>query len=286
MAWSISRAWRFDTLDHDILTHKLQYFGVSGSALQLFKNYLTERKQYVVHNETRLEFGSISTGVPPGSILGPLLFIVYINDIAQSTSRFNSITYADDAIFVVRKQATLTLKQLNILRINGTIVECVDNFVLLGLKINKHLNWNHNNTDVANNIVKTVGILNTLKRYLPLNILRIIYNSLILPHLHYGILLWGHQPKQTKHIQVVQQRAVRMLTGSKFNCHTESLFKQTNLLTVNDIYKMNEIKFYYKLVNKQQQQYLNSFTHETNSDIHSRASLALGTSCGLSAYSI
>ena len=86
----------FDTLDHDILINKLQYYGVHGSALRLFKNYLTERKQYVIYNETPSEHGSITTGVPQGSILGPLLFIIYINDIAQSTSHFNFITYADD----------------------------------------------------------------------------------------------------------------------------------------------------------------------------------------------
>ena len=82
---------------------------------------------------------------------------------------------------------------LPILRINGTIVEFVDNFVFLGIKINNHLNWNNHNTNVANKIVKTVGILNTLKIYLHLNILGILYNSPILPHLNYGILLWGHQ---------------------------------------------------------------------------------------------
>ena len=120
-------------------------------------------------------------------------------------------------------------------------MEFVDNFVFLGIKINKYLNWNHHNTDVANNIVKTVGILNILKRYLPLNVLRIIliYNSLILPHINYGILLWGHQAKQTKQIQVIQKRAVRILTGSKYNSHTEPLFKQINLLKVNDICKLN-----------------------------------------------
>ena len=116
--------------------------------------------------------------------------------------------------------------------------------------------------------IKTVGILNTLKNYLPLNILHIIYNSLILPHLNYGILLCGHQAKQTKQIQVIQKRAVRILTGSKYNSHTAPLFKQTNLLKVNNICKLNEIKFYYKLVNKQQPQYFNS-RHKTNSDIHS-----------------
>ena len=86
----------FNTLDRDILIHKLQYYGVSGSALRLFKNDLMGRKQYVVYNETRSEFGSISTGVPQDSILGPLLLVIYINDIAQSTSHFNFITYADD----------------------------------------------------------------------------------------------------------------------------------------------------------------------------------------------
>ena len=59
------------------------------------------------------------------------------------------------------------------------------------------------------------------------------------------------------------------MTGSKYNSHTEPLFKQPNLLKVNDICKLNEIKLYYKLVNKQQPQYFKSFTHETNSDIHS-----------------
>ena len=265
---------------------------------------MTERKQYVVYNETRSEFGSISTGVPQGSILGPLLFIIYINDIAQSTSHFNFITYAGDTTLCgaqtshndakttehelkkvtewlkinklslkVNKTKAMVFhmpqkKMLPILRINGTIVEFVDNFVFLGITINKHLNWNHHNTDVANKIVKTVGILNTLKIYLPLNILRIICNSLILPHLNYGILLWDTKQNKTKQIQVIQKRAVRILTGSKYNSHTEPLFKQTNLLKVNDICKLNEIKFYYKLVNKQQPQYFNSFTHETNSDIH------------------
>ena len=226
----------FDTLDHDILINKLQYYGVHGSALRLFKNYLSERKQYVIHNETPSELGSITTGVPQGSILGPLLFIIY-NDIAQSTSHFNFITYADDTTLsgaqTRHNDAKTTEHELNKVTdwlkinklslkvnktkamvfhmpqkkvINGTIiVEFVDNFVFLGIQINKHLNWNHHNTDVANKIVKTVGILNILKRDLPLNVLRIMYNSLILPHLNYGILLWGHQAKQTKQRQVIQK---------------------------------------------------------------------------------
>ena len=124
------------------------------------------------------------------------------------TSHFNFITYADDTTLcgaqTSHNDAKITEQELNkvtewlkinklllnvkktkaivfhtpqkkvivpILRINGTIVEFVDNFVFLGIQINKHLNWNHHKTDVANKIVKTVGILNTLNRYLLLNIL-------------------------------------------------------------------------------------------------------------------
>ena len=86
-----------------------------------------------------------------------------------------------------------------------------------------------------------------------------------MPHLNYGILAWGHQAKR---LNLIQKRAVRILTASKYNSHTEPLFKQTNILKVSDICTLNEIKLYYKLINKQLPQYFNSFTCEANSDIH------------------
>ena len=151
------------------------------------------------------------------------------------------------------------------IKINGTIIEFVDNFNFLGINLNKHLNWNPHVTIVSNKLVNTVGVLNILKKTLPLNILRIIYNALILPHLNYGILAWGHQAKR---LNLIQKRAVRILTAIKYNSHTEPLFTQTNFLKVTDICTLNEIKCYYKLINKQLPQYFNSFTCEANSDIH------------------
>ena len=68
----------FDTLDHEILMAKLEYYGIHGTPLELVKSYLTNRKQYVEIEDTKSKMLVISTGVPQGSILGPLLFIIYI----------------------------------------------------------------------------------------------------------------------------------------------------------------------------------------------------------------
>jgi hypothetical protein len=83
----------FDTIDHEILIQKLKHYGITGNSAQLLESYLTNRKQYVQFNNINSDFLTIKTGVPQGSILGPLLFLVYINDIAHASSHFHTIVY-------------------------------------------------------------------------------------------------------------------------------------------------------------------------------------------------
>ena len=92
----IDLAKAFDTLDHNILLFKLEYYGIRGITLTWFRSYLECRQQYVTfyHTSSALEY--ISYGVPQGSILGPLLFILYVNDIVNCSSILNSILFADD----------------------------------------------------------------------------------------------------------------------------------------------------------------------------------------------
>ena len=86
----------FDSLQHDILLEKLAHYGLINKAIALLKNYLSNRKQYVQLSDVRSSVRPISVGVPQGSILGPLLFNIFINDIVKSNTKFNFILYADD----------------------------------------------------------------------------------------------------------------------------------------------------------------------------------------------
>ena len=85
-----------NTLDHDILLGKLRYHGINGTSLDWFRSYLSNRKQYVEINNERSSCLDIKTGVPQGSILGPLLFLIYMNDIPNVSQAFRFILYADD----------------------------------------------------------------------------------------------------------------------------------------------------------------------------------------------
>ena len=86
----------FDTIDHNILLNKLEYCGFRGVVKDWFENYLNDRKQYVHYNDTKSELRTIICGVPQGSILGPLLFILYINDITNASNILEFVLFADD----------------------------------------------------------------------------------------------------------------------------------------------------------------------------------------------
>ncbi len=87
----------FDTLDHSILINKIKYYGINQNELNLFESYLRNRKQFVDIGGAKSEMLQISTGVPQGSVLGPLLFIIYMNDITFASNILKLLIYADDS---------------------------------------------------------------------------------------------------------------------------------------------------------------------------------------------
>ena len=192
----------FDLLDHNILLYKLKYYGINSNSLQLLENYLTNRKQYIEFEKHKSDLKNITIGVLQGSILGPLFFIIYINDIVLAPKIVTPIIYADDTtLFSTLEDFNLhnscsnsqninndlsriqngcvsmqinrnlfysihLIKKIDIpsIEINSTEVDCVDNFNFLGILLDKHLNWKSQTSKIANKISRTIGVLTKLKQ--------------------------------------------------------------------------------------------------------------------------
>jgi len=275
----------FDTLDHEILVHKLGYYGISGQSLALLSNYLSNRTQQVEFNSIISDKLEISCGVPQGSILGPLLFILYMNDIVYSSDYFYPILYADDTTLcatlnisldnndnillnrelnLVSKWLKLNKLSLNLSKTKAMLfsrqrtiplpeifidshqVEFVNNFKFLGIVLQQNLKWNTHVDMISKKISKTLGIMRRLKKIVPLKTMLNIYNALILPHLNYGIIIWGGQDSR---LFKLQKSAVRTITNSKYNAHTTPIFKNLKLLKLTDICALQDYKFCYKYEN-------------------------------------
>ena len=161
--------------------------------------------------------------------------------------------------------------QLPLIKIAGEDIAFVDNFNFLGIIINKHLNWTSHVDMLSAKLSKTIGILNTLKHVLPINIMRTLYTSLILCHLNYGVLLWGPKLRDNDNLHILQKKAVRIITSSSYFAHSEPLFKQLRLLKTCDIYKCVLLKFIFKLTHKQLPHYFEQFTFTFRNQQHNYA---------------
>ena len=112
----------FDTVDHEILLHKLNYYGIRGIANSWFKTYLSDRRQYVSINGVDSNEVTMQFGVPQGSVLGPLLFLIYINDLNTAIKYCTTRHFADDTNLLIKNKSLKQLKKhlnLDLRYVNG-----------------------------------------------------------------------------------------------------------------------------------------------------------------------
>ena len=146
--------------------------------------------------------------------------------------------------------------KLNI-SVNDNQIDQVDEFNFLGITIDQSVTWVSHIRKISRKISMVTGILRKLKRTFPQYILRTIYNSLIHPHLIYGLNLWGFKHKR---ITVLQKKAVRILTFRPYISHTTSAFKELKMLMLENLYKIQLYKIYYKNVKNFLPEYFQTFT--------------------------
>ena len=146
------------------------------------------------------------------------------------------------------------------LKINDNIIECVTEFNFLGLIINSNLNWNNHIDHISKKISRVLGIMYRLKEIYPFIILLMLYNSLIVPHFNYCILVWGSKMVEGHPIHLLQKRAIRLVTNADYIAHTEPICKSLQLLKVTDMFSLAIWKFYYKLMNNLLPTYFETMT--------------------------
>ena len=151
------------------------------------------------------------------------------------------------------------------IKIDNILVDCVNQFSFLGITIDKSLSWNYHLAKVQSKISRACGIINRMKHILPQNIKRILYYSLVAPHLNYGISLWGSKGNK---LLKTQKKLVRIITLSKYNAHCDPIFKSLNILKITDMYEIAKYKIYYKYIHRKLPVNLLNMNLIPQTDIH------------------
>ena len=293
----------FDTVNHEILIRKAEHYGLRGKVNDWLKSYLSNRRQYVVIGEEKSRELPVTCGVPQGSVLGPKLFLLYINDITNVTNLMKFILFADDTtILCSDKNSDQLIKTINEeldrlynwfsanklslnvsktnyllfykdntsnnpIKINNEIIEKASVSKFLGVYLDDQLNWKYHINHVIAKLSKTLGIMHNMRNLLNENTLRTIYCSLFLPYLNYCSEVWGNT-YQTNLLRIItlQKKALRIICNVGRLDHTNNLFKRLNLLKFMDLIKYKTTIVMHQIFNKQMARNIRKFytTHETN----------------------
>jgi len=262
----------FDTVNHNILLGKLSRLGIRGVASDWFSSYLRNRQQYVVIGDSSSAVAEVNIGVPQGSVLGPILFLIYINDMSNCSPRLKYVHFADDTtafhsadnveqlmlevngdldmLFTwlqcnrlslnISKTVYMLFTDKNILRppdikIAGSSINRVAESKFLGITIDSRLTFTTHISSVCRHVSKSIGLMNRLSALLPSHTKTNIYYSLIYSRVNYGIVAWGAGSiNSTRKLANLLLKAHRIVNYQSYPHSTDG---PVELLTFGSVYQ-------------------------------------------------
>ena len=266
----------FDTMNHDILLKKLDLYGVRGVPLALIRSYLTDRPCYVSINNANSSLKNMNIGIPQGSIIGPLLFLIFINDLPNVSKIFETFLFADDTTlsashkdfpqlvqltnaeltkihdWTVSNRLTINVDKTELIifsnrdydlqsqqvSLNSQLVNSVNSCKFLGTHIDRNLTFSQHIKSVVGKLSRGAGILYRIRGNLTREARMDYYYGMLYPYMTYNALVWG--TTYLSHLQpliVQQKRIIRLITDASATAHCDPLFKELGLLKITDISK-------------------------------------------------
>ena len=290
----ISKA--FDRVWHKGLLHKLSHIGISGDLLQWFKSYLSDRRQRVVLNGVTSDWASVLAGVPQGSILGPLLFLIYINDIVNGITSSIRLFADDTSLYIVVDNPVTAAHLLNTdldtiskwaadwlvdfnpakttsllitrklqpqlhppLEMNSITLKEASTHKHLGITFSSSCTWSEHINNITDTAWKRLNIIRALKFKISRLALEKLYTAYVRPLLEYSDSVWDNCSNDCKRqLECIHNEAARIVSGATKLCSIEKMLADLGWESLHDRRMKHKLVIFYKIVNSLVPDYLSN----------------------------